>query len=428
MLLSEKKVWDVVDGKFLRPKAVEEYTAAEQELLKEADKRRIIKEVIEWDEKNEEALRVISFTVSDRLQNPIVYGITAKGAWDELKKVHAPNDKQRKYSLIKRLYRLDMPVGTSLIDHESTFDNLVQNLAAIGKTFDDPEELNILYANSLPAETFGNWIQGQMAFIDTLSITDFKGRVREEARRLNLAGLGQGLGFTEPDTVQANIARQYGHPQPTPRLFPPKRPISCWHCGFNGHTGEDCHKRIAEEYLAKQAKRQARGRGRGRGGRGGGKQQKPQQPANSANVANANEDTPAYSSIFGGLAYCCKAAVNHKIKRVNGVWIKDCGATHHMHHNKSLFSDYHALKNRLYVGGIGSGLMAVGVGNVSITDPANNTRILQRVLHVPKLKNGLMSLNTLALEGWTSTITKDGCIVTHGKFKIHSPIKNGLCV
>ena len=65
-----------------------------------------------------------------------------------------------------------------------------------------------------------------MAFIDTLSITDFKDRVREEARRLNLAGLGQGLGFTESDIVQVNIARQYGQ-QSTPRLFPPKRPIVC---------------------------------------------------------------------------------------------------------------------------------------------------------------------------------------------------------
>ena len=39
-----------------------------------------------------------------------------------------------------------------------------------------------------------------------------------------------------------------------------------------------------------------------------------------------------------------------------------------------------------------------------------------------------MSLNQLALEGWTSTITKDRCIVTHGEFSIHSLIRNGLCV
>src|SRR5436309_6192771 len=113
-----------------------------------------------------------------------------------------------------------------------------------------------------------------------------------------------------------------------------------------------------------------------------------------------------------------------KIRQVNGVWIKDCGATHHMHHNKSIFSDYHPLKHHLYVRGIGSGLMAVGVGNVSITDPVNNKHILKKVLRVPKLKNGLMSLNQLVLEGWISTITKNGYTVTHGEFKIYSLIRN----
>ena len=303
MLLSEKKVWDVVNGKITRPQAVEDYPAEEQATLRDTDKRRILKEITEWDEKNEEALRVISFTVIDRLQGPIHYGVTAKGAWDELRKVHAPNDKQRKYSLIKRFYRLDMQVGSSLMGHESIFNDLIQSLAAIGKNI-DPEELIILYANSLPVETFGNWIQGQMAFIDNMSITDFKGRVHEEARRLNLAGFGLGLG-NDPDTVQANMARQYSQP---PRIFPPKKPtIVCWHCGFQNHSGEECHKRIAEEYFAKQAKRQQqnqqqnqqqRGNSRGRGGHGhGGRGGKHQ----SANVANANEDSPAYSSIFAGL-------------------------------------------------------------------------------------------------------------------------------
>ena len=46
-----------------------------------------------------------------------------------------------------------------------------------------------------------------MAFIDNMSITDFKDRVREEARCLNLIDLGQGLGFNDSDIVQANIAR-----------------------------------------------------------------------------------------------------------------------------------------------------------------------------------------------------------------------------
>jgi hypothetical protein len=97
-----------------------------------------------------------------------------------------------------------------------------------------------------------------------------------------------------------------------------------------------------------------------------------------------------------------------------------------MQHDKSLFTDYHRLKHRLFVGGIGSGVMAIGIGKVSITDPNGNVRVLENVLHIPKLKCGLMSLDILTLQGWTSTISKNGCTVSDGKFSIHSQIKNGL--
>ena len=267
-----------------------------------------------------------------------------------------------------------------------------------------------------------------MGFIDKMSITEFKGRVREEARRLNICGLNQGLGIErDPDTVQANVAHTN-----RPRIFPSRKPTypKCGTCGWTNHLEQDCHKRIAEEYLAKQAAKAQNpkrgGRGRGRGGyRGTGH--------GNANYANANNgstngDAPAYNSIFGGLAFCLKAATNGNIQRVKGVWIKDNGATHHMHYDKDLFTDYHHLKHRLYVGGIGSGLKAVGVGDVKVTDPNGKVRILNGVLHVPALKCGLMSLNTLALVGLNSTITKEGCVVTDGDFKIHSPIRNGLCV
>src|SRR5271170_2630896 len=441
MLLSEKKVWNIVNGSYPRPREVEVYSDEEQTKFTKATKEKIETEVYEWDEGNEEALRIISFTVSDELQGPIRNGKTAKGAWDELQQFHAPNDKTRKFSLLRRLYRLDM-IG-SLSDHERTFDDIVQSLSAIGKDIDS-DELIVLYASSLPDETFGHWIQTQMVFVDNITITEFKGRVREEARRLTLNGRGAGLGIenNDPDTVQANYARPNNYVRPNhQRIFPTRKVNNafpqCSHCGFTNHAEKDCHKRIAEEYNAKQAQRyqpqnqfnqnqnqfnqRGRGKGRGRGGRGG---YNPQ----GANLANANGSAPAYNSIFGGLAYCCKAAVNSRIRKVNGIWVKDCGATHHMHHDKSLFTDYHRLKHRLYVGGIGSGLLAAGIRNVRITDPNGNVRVLEGVLYVPKLKSGLMALNQLALLGWRSIIEKDGCTVSDGNFSIHSPIKNGLCV
>ena len=157
MLLSEKKVWKVVTGEHSRPKSIEEHEAELEDgeaRLTDVECRKIQKEIDEWDERNEEALRVISFTVSDQLQGPIRYGKTAKGAWDELARVHAPNDRQRKFSLLRRLYRLDMSSNSSLLEHERVFDDLVQSLSAIGKMIDS-DELVVLYANSLLTKTFG---------------------------------------------------------------------------------------------------------------------------------------------------------------------------------------------------------------------------------------------------------------------------------
>ena len=137
MLLSEKKVWKIVTSEHLRPKSVEEHEAELEEnsdaRLKDTGYRKIQKEIDEWNERNEEALWIISFTVYDQLQGPIRYGKTAKGAWDELAWVHTPNDKQRKFSLLRYLYHLDMSSNSSVLEHECIFDDLVQSLSAIGK-------------------------------------------------------------------------------------------------------------------------------------------------------------------------------------------------------------------------------------------------------------------------------------------------------
>src|SRR5213075_2013674 len=116
------------------------------------------------------------------------------------------------------LYRLEMNANSSLIDHEQTFEDLVQSLADIGETI-KPGHLIVIYANSLPVDVFSNWIQGQMAFIDKMTVMEFKGRVREEARRLNACGLNQGLGIERnPDTIQANIARSF--PRENKTIYP----------------------------------------------------------------------------------------------------------------------------------------------------------------------------------------------------------------
>ena len=66
---------------------------------------------------------------------------------------------------------------------------------------------------------------------------------------------------------------------------------------------------------------------------------------------------------------------------------------HHMHHDKTLFKEYHRLKYRLYVNGIQSGLTATGIGDVQIKDNSSNIHTREGILHVSELKNSLMSFN-----------------------------------
>src|SRR2546421_4618618 len=152
-----------------------------------------------------------------------------------------------------------------------------------------------------------------MAFIDNLAISDFKGHVREEARRLNLAGLATSLGVSDPNIVQANNAG-YAARSPTS--------ICCNYCGYRGHIKSQCHKRIVEEYNAKhtnhdQKSKSNRGRGCGCGyghghGRGRG-------TFGSISNRESSNDSQAFSAIFGSLTYCHKAVANISVRKVNGV-------------------------------------------------------------------------------------------------------------
>ena len=72
-----------------------------------------------------------------------------------------------------------MVPGSSLIEHKRLFDGLAKSLAAMGKIM-DTEDLVVIYANSLPPAEYGTWLQRLSSTLETISLSAFKGRVREE--------------------------------------------------------------------------------------------------------------------------------------------------------------------------------------------------------------------------------------------------------
>jgi len=95
-------------------------------------------------------------------------------------------------------------------------------------------------------------------------------------------------------------------------------------------------------------------------------------------------------------------------------WIVDSGATQHMTFQQKWFTMYEWISPRRVFMGDDIVLDAIGKGNIKATmqtgDKMSHTTIAQ-VLHVPKMKNNLISVSKLIFEGFKVEFDKDGCKV-----------------
>ena len=268
----------------------------------------------------------------ERLQSPIRLGTSAKAAWDELEKVHALKNKQRKFNLLKPLFRLDMAPGASLVVHEREFDGLVEGLTAVGRVM-EPEDLVVIYSNLLPAE-YSTWLQGQSATLEKLSLSDFKGLVHEETQRMiNLAN--------DENSVQSSVANiAYKHHKKPKKG--PKTKVNCHRCGNPGHYAKDYRADLSDK--DNDDKRDGVSKG-----------EKPKS--------------------FGGLAYSFMVVANPNIRKDPNLWVLDSGATDFMYPDRKPFIDYRVLKSPMDIEGIGpNGIHAEGISMLHIT--STNVRFL----------------------------------------------------
>jgi hypothetical protein len=92
-------------------------------------------------------------------------------------------------------------------------------------------------------------------------------------------------------------------------------------------------------------------------------------------------------------------------------WIVDLGATQHMTFEQEWFITYECISPRRVFMGDDTVLEAIGKGSIKATMQVGgqlpHTTITQ-VLHVPKMKNNLISVNKLISEGFKVEFDKDG--------------------
>lgn len=151
-----------------------------------------------------------------------------------------------------------------------------------------------------------------------------------------------------------------------------------YHCGAKGHWENECKKRIVEE--------RASGNGNG---------------TVTGTVGGAAIHSAA-------LVIVANTAIVQKLlsESKETLWIFDSGANRQMFPHRKEFLEYSPMANSANnVVGIGSNSLRVaGVGTVRLYDETGGFSILQDVLHVPELKNGLLSVTRATDQGFETLI------------------------
>jgi hypothetical protein len=220
-LLEENEVWDNVTGQNKRP------------VKKDNESEPTDLDIKTWDTKDAKARRIIGFTVVDELQGPVREAGTAQEAWDELEKLHAPNDRQRQFALTRQLYACKMSSSTPLKDHEREFSAIVEALRATGKAVDKMDIITqYLLSLSEDYQTFALGLN--MKIEDTWTFNTVKGMVRVEEQRVSNAATAAPSDTVarDPEAVKANFAKKSG------KKWSKKFTDKCYHCGIPGVRDE----------------------------------------------------------------------------------------------------------------------------------------------------------------------------------------------
>jgi hypothetical protein len=112
-------------------------------------------------------------------------------------------------------------------------------------------------------------------------------------------------------------------------------------------------------------------------------------------------------------------------------WIIDSGVTQHMTFEQEWFTTYESIVPRKLYMGDDTVLEAITKRNIKATMQIKGKMLLTtitQVLHVPKMKNSLISVSKLILEGLKMEFDKDGCKVNnvHGIVVVEARNKKNL--
>lgn len=355
-----------------------------------------------WDRKDALALAQIQLCVKAHLLPMVVSCKTAKEAWDMLSSTYKAQSNARKMALLHDLSKLRLHPREAIISYVARVKAIRQELMVVDHKIDEntvvmhmlaglPDEYRML--RTVLENMGGEW---------SLEVVASKMIQEEQRARISASAAGMPSSMT-----QALSAETEGQ----------RRSLTCFYCAKAGHMRRECHRRRADESRGIYRKSVVDQPRPLHGGRGDGKPR----GGNSSNPRRGGSPGGGRGTgggAAGALAFTASMATRGHERRAR-TWVIDSGATKHMSQSRACYTEYAPVDGgRDITLADGKSVPIMGTGTVTMIIGKGAARCpvqLRETLHVPSLKENLLSVCTVDRAGGASVFMDGQCYLLGDK-------------
>ena len=337
------------------------------------------------------ALAIIVLSIDPSLLYLLGDPTDPTAVWERLSTQFQKKTWANKLALRRRLHSLQLKEGQSVQEHVKALTEVFNELSVIGDNIDDEDRVVYLLA-SLP-DSYEMLVTALEANTEVPDMETVIERLLHEEQKLKKKNQESPSSRDAKEEVMTLKHKRKG-----PR---------CHFCKEFGHIQRNCHE--LEKKLALE--------------RGGLSSHESQRAKHNVNSVNAREQYDGTDSDEVGLVVQDQHALSVGVnKRADVEWIIDSGATCHVCHDYSLFSELQNLEKPFDIAlGDGHTLKAIGRGTVVLMLESGSLRRkckLNDVLYVSELTYNLLSVSKAVDKGISFTFSENECIIKDSQQKL----------
>ena len=325
------------------------------------------KEHLSWEEKNDEAMALITLSLSTSELATVRDTANARDAWLAILGVYEAKDLPNKLFLRRQFSNMRLEDGMSMQQHINNIKNVVDQLKSIDSPVTD-DDIAVVLLNSLNGKYDSLVVALESRPPNELTSSAIAARLLQEERRQSNQHTDQVNNATEP----AFISR------------------SSWNNG--NHQNAIHHPDNNSKFQKRKKKHQH----------------------SSSKVKSRNENKPTTTTTNAFITSHTESDQVQTDPLTNDDWYIDSGASYHLCHNRESFQDFTEISPKKIQVGDRRIIEATGTGNISVKTSVKHQwlpGVFYDVLYVPHLAANLLSVSRMTASGLDLSFVRNVCII-----------------